>query len=89
MKFEVTPEQQKKLDEWLKDVYSRAVNKQIEETKEPNEFHRFCWDNGVPYTGTIGGGLSYIFSPTSIGLCLTVKESLTGEEIDLTEYDLW
>lgn len=38
--------------------------------------------------GTIGGGISYIFSPTSIGDGITVKCSC-GEECDVTDYSSW
>ncbi len=41
------------------------------------------------YTGAIGGRYTYSFTPTSIGLVVKVKDAITGEEIDLTDYDMW
>jgi hypothetical protein len=39
--------------------------------------------------GCIGGGYSYIFTPTSLGVVVRVKNNLTKEEIDLTDYEAW
>jgi hypothetical protein len=35
--------------------------------------------------GAIGGAFSYIFSPTSIGTMITVKNELTGDKIFLSD----
>ena len=40
----------------------------------------------IQYKGAIGGGLTYCFTPTSIGTVIKVK-CACGEEIDLTNYD--
>jgi len=39
-------------------------------------------------TGAIGGVLTFSFTPTSIGTVVKVI-CACGEELDLTEYDLW
>jgi hypothetical protein len=39
-------------------------------------------------TGAIGGGISYIFSPTSIGTAITVR-CYCGGEYDVTDYGSW
>jgi hypothetical protein len=39
-------------------------------------------------SGAIGGAFTYCFTPTSIGVACSVKCSC-GEEIDVTDYDLW
>jgi len=44
-----------------------------------------CNLNGV---GAIGGGLSYEFTPASIGVVTLVK-CACGNELDLTNYDSW
>lgn len=38
-------------------------------------------------TGAIGGRYIYQFFPTSLGQIVTVKDDMTGEELDLTNYD--
>lgn len=38
---------------------------------------------------SIGGGISYIFSPNAIGTVVHVKCGFCGEEEDITDYDIW
>jgi len=47
-------------------------------------------DNGhnAP-VGTIGGRLEYCFAPTSLGLVIKIKDTVNGQEIDLTRYEDW
>lgn len=40
-------------------------------------------------TGTIGDRFSYRFTPTSLGTIISVIDSLTNEEIDITDYSKW
>ncbi len=42
-----------------------------------------------PYYGAIGGVYEYSFVPTSVGIVITVKNSVSGDIIDLSEYDRW
>jgi hypothetical protein len=41
--------------------------------------------------GAVGGRLTYSFTPTAIGVTLTVRDTLPGNEaqIDLTDYSSW
>jgi hypothetical protein len=41
------------------------------------------------YTGAIGGRWTFAFTPTSLGIAVTVRDALTNEEIDLTDYGEW
>lgn len=41
------------------------------------------------YCGAIGGRLTYSFTPTSIGIAVSVRDNITQLEIDLTEYEDW
>lgn len=89
-KYKVTKEEQSKIDLWLeKEVYPEAIEKQKADTINPSAFHMFNWDAGYPYQGPIGGGVTYCFTPTSLGVIFKVKETMTGKELDLTDYDLW
>ena len=49
------------------------------------------WYETLPkcYAGAIGGRLTYKFTVTSIGTVLRVKDSITGKEIDVTDYAGW
>jgi hypothetical protein len=40
-------------------------------------------------TGAIGGRYTYSFTPTSIGIVSKVKDEVTGDVLDLTDYDMW
>ncbi|MFA5767445.1 MAG: hypothetical protein WC919_05970 [Candidatus Paceibacterota bacterium] len=44
---------------------------------------------GEAYYGCSGGALTYMFTPTSLGLVTEVKNNLTGETINLTDFDGW
>jgi hypothetical protein len=79
MKFEVTPEQEEKINEWYETLKPRIIAEGLKDPFGENE----------PYYGAIGGGLSYAFIPTGLGVCLTVKESITGETIDVTDFENW
>lgn len=39
--------------------------------------------------GAIGGAYTYSFTQTGIGVGVRLKNSVTKEEIDLTEYENW
>lgn len=39
--------------------------------------------------GTIGDRFSYIFTPTGIGVGITILDGLTQEKKDVTNYDNW
>jgi hypothetical protein len=40
------------------------------------------------YTGAIGGGETFSFTPTGLGMIITYK-CRCGDVLDLTEYDSW
>jgi len=40
------------------------------------------------YSGAIGGGLTYQFTPTSF-VCVIIVKCGCGEEIDLSGYESW
>ena len=79
--FSLTVEQRRKLQEWKAAQDAKVVEMQKDED------HPF--GNDKPYYGAIGGELNYSFTPTTIGLIVTVTNTLTNETIDLTEYDSW
>lgn len=90
MKFEVTREQRKKIDQWLKtEVYPQIITEQKQSIDWANNPAALdCWEQGYPYEGAIGGGLTYEFTPTSIGLSFWVSYG-SSHRLDLTDYDNW
>jgi len=88
MKFEITAEDQVRVSKWLTEtVYPDVIAKQRATMDSPSSFVHDCWDAGYPYEGASGGGLTYEFTPTSLGLVTTARY---GEaKLDLTDYDLW
>jgi hypothetical protein len=40
-------------------------------------------------TGAIGGRFTYSFTPNSIGCVVVVRDSVTQEELDVTDYSSW
>jgi hypothetical protein len=90
--FTLSDEEEVKYEAWKAEVRKRAIKKQKEQIKETHEFYRFyktSWEMGYPYTGTIGGGTTFEFTPTGLGTVVRVKDAITGEELDLTDYDFW
>lgn len=80
--------------EWKPGVLKRAMEIQKKRIKEENNEeerfpYNFCWEYGEPYYGAIGGGFTFSFIGTSIGTAVSVKETITGEEINITDYSLW
>ena len=86
--FTLSLKQEQKLNVWLKEQEKILLQKQKLSMSESEWKHLTC--NGeYPYYGAIGGGVQYIFNPTSIGVAVSVRYLPTGEEIDLTDYEEW
>jgi hypothetical protein len=90
MEFYLSDKQEILLRDWLRIQYDRVIEEQKHTIKPDNISYLIAkesWDLGYPYEGAIGGGLTYSFTPTSIGdICIV---SYAGNEIDITEYDNW
>lgn len=73
--FSVNRAEQTVIDAWLENLKPQILIAQGKgDNLQPNE----------PYYGTIGGGISYNFTPTGIGTILIVRESITGQELNVT-----
>lgn len=73
--FQLTNDQREKFSIWRKEQDEKVAK--MQKTESP------------PYYGCNGGGYSYIFVPTSLGLITVVKNNVTQEEINLTKYEDW
>jgi hypothetical protein len=92
MTFVIDKGQQRQINEWLPNtVYPAAIEKQkadlAEAGREPEDHHEMCWEMGQPYTGAVGGGLTYEFTPTSIGEVVIAKFDYVDMKLDITDYD--
>jgi hypothetical protein len=90
--FALDAEQKKKLDIWKKEVQAKGVEQQKASIPKSDPFYdafEISWENGFPYIGSIGGAFTYSFKPTSIAMIVKVTDSITGEMLDLTDYDSW
>lgn len=85
--FELTGEQINQLNEWLVGVEKRAAEKQVE--KANVNVWKFPYPRPLPYHGATGGELTFSFIPNGIGLYCKVTEAITGESVDLSDYDNW
>jgi len=72
LKFAITPEQGDKIARWSQDQDADWPRREM----------------GKPYYGAIGGSLTYLFTPTSLGVILKVQHA-NGAELDVTEYNDW
>jgi hypothetical protein len=84
--FSLTKSQQEKLNTWLAVQYKNMVEEQ-RKTMNKKDFKLLTENGKYPYLGAVGGGLTYCFTPTSIGVITVVK--FMEEQIDLTDYELW
>lgn len=87
--FKLTEEQNNILSKWVKEQQEKAIEIQKQIIKNPNLIIQQCWEDGYPYTGASGGDLTYMFTPTSLGIVVKVKYGLTEEIIDLSDYENW
>lgn len=59
---------------------------------DPSEIKKFNdWSSRLPSgpTGASGGRFTYSFTPTTLGTVAKITDAITGETIDVTDYDLW
>jgi hypothetical protein len=58
---------------------------------EQQEAKLKLWLQDLPYapTGAAGGRFTYLFTPTSLGVILEVRDNALGKSLNLTDYDSW
>lgn len=88
MIFEVTKEQMQKIGEWVKEQDQIAIARQ-KKTMSAEDFSLLTSDGQYPYTGACGGGLTYSFTHTSLGMVTKVHYALNDETLDVTDYNDW
>lgn len=86
--FNLSPDDLAKIDLWKKEIDKKIIASQ-KETMSASDFELLTDNGNYVYYGAIGGGLTYSFSINSLGTVVTVKEAVTGEVLDLTDYENW
>jgi hypothetical protein len=90
MNFEITPEQHERINTWLMtEVYPPVIERQRRGYHGHSliQFAEHDWAAGYPYQGANGGGVTYEFTPTSIGVVFKVKAY--DQTLDLSDYENW
>lgn len=83
MHFELDESQLEKLAKWRTEVEAKADTKVDAMMLSPTAKHN------LRQYGAIVGTLTYSFTPTSLGTIVVVTEAITGEAINLTDYNSW
>ena len=84
--FRLDDQQAAKLEAWCAEQDKAVLEKQRAAGAD-DQFIAMVHEAGQPYYGAIGGELTFLFSPNSIGEVQRVRHSGTGSEIDLTDYN--
>ena len=88
MQFSVNKAQLETIKKWKDELDKQTVARQ-KETMSAADFSLLTQDGKYPYSGAIGGDLTYSFTNTSLGTIITVTDKFTGEKLDVTDYDIW
>ena len=85
--FTLDANQLAKLNLWLAQVAERADERHRKDGYGSlvDKFKSM----GSVYAGVSGGNLTFTVTPTSLGDVFKVADAITGEVIDLTDYDNW
>jgi hypothetical protein len=92
--FTVSRMDNAKVTQWLhKTVYPAVVKAQREaheaSGRPANPVQLDCWREGYPYSGVSGGGLTFEFTPTSIGTVSIARYAGYEGKLDFTDYNSW
>jgi len=87
MKFELSDDQIARARAWISERKSKMLAEQIEACAVCDEDDLCVLHCCGPYHGAIGGGTSFSFTPTSMGMI--AKVVYNGDTLDLSDYDKW
>jgi hypothetical protein len=92
LNFELDDAQCEKLKIWQAEQNIKGIQIQKEQIKTDDDAYdtyKMMWDMGSVYGGTVGGVYTYMFIQTSIGVIAKVHNSITDDEFDLTDYEMF
>ncbi len=85
--FTVNVAEQAVIDEWVQSLQPEILAIQ-RRSRGLDDVSNLLGEDEV-YYGAVGGGLTYSFLPTSLGNILTVRETVTGRELNVCEALDW
>ena len=88
IQYKLDEKQCERLDEWLEQQNQAVLEKQ-KKSMSDEEFKHLTMNGKYPYSGAIGGAVTYILTHTSLGSIIKVQHGFTNEVLDLTNYDEW
>lgn len=77
-KFDISEEESERIRAWQQEIDAKVMKQQ---KGTDMEFP------GGAYYGANGGGYTYSFTPTSLGTVVKVINDLTGDVLDITDYN--
>jgi len=98
--FTLSSDQAERYRAWRREVDEKVAEGQVAK-KEPHkgkvsgdhrlEVTRRSLARGEPLPdyGCIGGAYTFLITPNSLGIAVKVRNTVSGDEIDLTEYETW
>ena len=86
--FSLNRAEQAVVNEWLESLHPEILAIQQKQRAGSGDNYAFVGKDEA-YYGAVGGGVTYSFIPTSLGLIITVKESTTGKELNVSDALEW
>lgn len=80
--YEFSAEQQKLIEEFIKEQDAKVAELQKDSPRAKE-------GGSLPYYGACGGAYSYIFTPTSLGTCVSIRNNVTKDEKSLSDFSDW
>lgn len=99
--FEIDEDQFQKYLQWRQEIEERIVMKELESgyrlldgeklnQKEMRQMRKSLKQKKAKaYYGIIEDGYIFSFQPNQLGVVVTVRNTLTGDELNLTNFDNW
>jgi len=98
--FRLSESQSARLREWILETETKVATNQVKTGKgvagnelDPREIGRIheSIERGepLPNYGPISGAYKYSFLPTSLGMVIKVENVVSGDIIDLSDYEDW
>lgn len=86
--FEISSTQRERISQWHESIKDEIIRHQ-RATMNPVDFDINTSSGSHPYYGAIGGGLTYSFTPTGVGVVVVVTEHSTRKSINVSEFEKW
>lgn len=86
MIFEVTDADEARITKWLQE----EVYPELRKSRKHKKIQWHDYDDAMyPYAGAIGGDITYIFTPNSLGYVTEVEEHFSKKRLNITDYSSW